>query len=47
MILKIKPKSSFKIILLLFLKFIINFVVLKIIKKKEYKEKFIIIEKTF
>ncbi len=47
MILKIKPKNNFKIILLLFLKFIINFVVLKIFKKKEYKEKFIIIEKTF
>ena len=47
MILKIKTKNSFKIILLLFLKFLINFVILKIIKKKEYKEKFIIIEKTF
>ena len=47
MILKIKPKNKFKMILLLFVKFIINFIILKIIKKKDFKEKFIIIEKTF
>ena len=47
MILKIKPKNKFKMILLFFVRFIINSIILKVIKKKEFKEKFIIIEKTF
>ena len=47
MILKIKPKNKFKKFLLLLIKFVINFVILKFIKKKEFKEKFAISEKIF
>ena len=47
MILKIKPKNKFKKFLLLLIKFVINFFLLKFIKKKEFKEKFAISEKIF
>ena len=47
MIIKINPKSKFKMILLFILKLFVNFVLYKILKKKVYKEKFLISEKTF
>ena len=47
MIIKINPKSKFKMILLFILKLFVNFVLYKILKKKVFKEKFLISEKTF
>ena len=47
MIIKIKPKSKFKMILLSIIKIIINSIIYKLLNKKKFKEKFIISEKTF
>ena len=47
MIIKIKPKNKFKILLLSIIKLFIKLIVYKILKKKEYKEKFLVSEKTF
>ena len=47
MIIKIKPKSKFKMILLSILKIIINSIIYKLLNKKKFKEKFLISEKTF
>ena len=47
MIIKIKSKNRFKMILLFLIKIFINKVVYKFLKKKEFNEKFLIIEKTF
>lgn len=47
MIIKIKSKNKFKLILLSMLKLIINLFIYKILNKKTYNEKFLIQEKTF
>jgi len=47
MIIKIRPKNKFKFMLLFFLKFFITSIIFKLLKKKIYKEKFLIKEKTF
>ena len=47
MFIKINPKSKFKMILLFVIKLFVNLVLYKILKKKIYKEKFLISEKTF
>ena len=47
MIMKIKPKGIFKMILLSVIKLFINLIVYRILNKKKYTNKFSILEKTF
>ena len=47
MIIKIKSKNKFKLILLFILKLIITSIIYKVLKKKKYYAKFLILEKTF
>ncbi len=47
MIIKIKPKGIFKMYLISIIKLFINLVIYKFLNKREYKEKFLISEKTF
>lgn len=47
MILRIKPRAKIKKIIIFFLKFFIISIIYKILSKKNYKEKFLIKEKTF
>jgi undecaprenyl-phosphate 4-deoxy-4-formamido-L-arabinose transferase len=47
MIIKIKPKNKFKLIILFILKLFIKYILHKLLNKRVYKEKFSILEKTF
>ena len=47
MILKIKPSSLLKKIIIFFIKVIIKTIIYKFLNKKNYTEKFLVLEKTF